>query len=82
MVKFAFSPIAVLLFVTTVVTARVKVVLSNDDGWAAANIRAQNAALELAGYNVSHCFSFFLCEAHFVRLSARECVGCSFGACG
>lgn len=82
MVKFVFSPFAVLLFVTTVVTARVKLVLSNDDGWAAANIRSQNAALELAGYNVSRCFSFFLCEAHFVRLIVRECVGCSFGACG
>jgi 5'-nucleotidase len=36
------------------------VLLSNDDGWAVANIRATNDALKAAGYDVCdrqlHCF--------------------------
>ena len=35
-----------------------KIVISNDDGWATANIRAQNSALREAGHNVSLVFSF------------------------
>ena len=33
--------------------AQTKILISNDDGWASANIRAQYAALRAAGYNVS-----------------------------
>ena len=39
-------------------TAQRKVVLTNDDGWATANIRQQFTALQDAGYNVSHFFFF------------------------
>ena len=35
------------------VHAQNKILISNDDGWASANIRAQYAALRAAGYNVS-----------------------------
>lgn len=34
-----------------------KVVLTNDDGWATAQIRAQNNALKAAGFNVSSLLS-------------------------
>ncbi|KAL5501040.1 hypothetical protein ACEPAH_9427 [Sanghuangporus vaninii] len=52
MIVSGFLRLTILFFVATVVTARVKIVLSNDDGWAVANIRAQNTELVLAGYNV------------------------------
>ncbi len=35
------------------VDGQTKIVLTNDDGWAVANIRAQNSALIAAGFNVS-----------------------------
>jgi len=34
------------------VDGQTKIVLTNDDGWAVANIRAQNSALIAAGFNV------------------------------
>ncbi|KAI5122401.1 hypothetical protein M0805_002952 [Coniferiporia weirii] len=37
---------------SAVVNGQTKIVLSNDDGWAVANIRAQNTALLNAGFNV------------------------------
>ncbi|KAJ7822461.1 survival protein sure-like phosphatase/nucleotidase [Mycena leptocephala] len=40
-----------LAFVVSAQTAK-KIVLTNDDGWAVAQIRAQNDALKAAGYNV------------------------------
>ena len=35
------------------VNGQVKIVQTNDDGWAVANIRAQNDALVAAGFDVS-----------------------------
>ncbi|KAL5480413.1 hypothetical protein ACEPAI_1683 [Sanghuangporus weigelae] len=52
MIVSGFLRLAILPFVAPVVIARVKIVLSNDDGWAVANIRAQHSELVLAGYNV------------------------------
>lgn len=34
-----------------------KIVLTNDDGWAVAQIRAQNDALKAAGYDVGTCLA-------------------------
>ena len=39
-----------------------KIVISNDDGWATANIRAQNSALREAGHNVSLVFFFLILQ--------------------
>ena len=41
------------LFATLTATRGQNIVLTNDDGWAVAQIRAQFNALEAAGYNVS-----------------------------
>lgn len=46
-----------LLALVTVVTAT-NIVLTNDDGWAVAQIRAQNTALKNAGYTVRTSFKF------------------------
>ena len=35
--------------------AQIKILQSNDDGWAVANIRALNTALNEAGFNVRIC---------------------------
>ena len=37
----------------SLVNGQVKIVQTNDDGWAVANIRAQNDALVAAGFDVS-----------------------------
>ncbi len=43
-----------LAFFALGVQSQVKnIILTNDDGWAVAQIRAQNDALKAAGYNVS-----------------------------
>lgn len=42
------------LALVSVVYGQVKIVLTNDDGWATANIRAQNDALKDVGFDVSH----------------------------
>ncbi|KAL5522068.1 hypothetical protein ACEPAF_1924 [Sanghuangporus sanghuang] len=44
--------VVVLFFAFTLASAQVKIVQTNDDGWAVANIRAQNTALVTAGFNV------------------------------
>lgn len=41
-----------ILALGTVSNAQKKVVLTNDDGWAVAQIRAEYTALQAAGYNV------------------------------
>ncbi|KAH8109116.1 acid phosphatase [Phellopilus nigrolimitatus] len=46
------APAAALLFFVSLAHAQTKVVISNDDGWAAANIRAQYDALISEGYNI------------------------------
>ncbi len=44
-----------LAFFALGVQSQVKnIILTNDDGWAVAQIRAQNDALKDAGYNVSY----------------------------
>lgn len=45
--------LAAFLFSSGSTNAQTKVLISNDDGWASANIRAQYAALKAAGYDVS-----------------------------
>ncbi|KAH8109105.1 acid phosphatase [Phellopilus nigrolimitatus] len=47
-----FHRLYFLLAATTVVNGQSKIVLTNDDGWAVANVRAQNTALKNAGFNV------------------------------
>lgn len=44
---------------STLASAQSKIVLTNDDGWATANIRAQDTALTSAGFSVSD-FNFFI----------------------
>ena len=51
-----FRMLAHLVFLIACLAAAVQaqnVVLTNDDGWATANIRAQDSALTSAGFNVS-----------------------------
>jgi 5'-nucleotidase len=57
MVRSFGVPFIVALAATTV-PAQVKVVMSNDDGWAVANIRAQFEAFEDAGFNVRYSFPY------------------------
>ncbi|KLO08832.1 sure-like protein [Schizopora paradoxa] len=48
----AASVLFSVLLAVALVKAQTKIVLTNDDGWAVANIRAQNSALIAAGFNV------------------------------
>lgn len=50
MITLAFVT-SVLSFVLTT-NAQTKIVLTNDDGWAVAQVRAQDDALKAAGFNV------------------------------
>ncbi|EJD00403.1 acid phosphatase [Fomitiporia mediterranea MF3/22] len=52
MTRSGILRLSCLLLVITSVLAQVKILQSNDDGWAVANIRAQNTALVAAGFNV------------------------------
>ena len=56
MISSSFLRLAMALFAfastTTTALAQVKIVHTNDDGWAVANIRASFDALQDAGYNV------------------------------
>ncbi|KAI5122402.1 hypothetical protein M0805_002953 [Coniferiporia weirii] len=52
MLSFAFLRVLVSLTAVVGVYGQAKILLTNDDGWAVANIRAQNTALRNAGYNV------------------------------
>ena len=44
------------LLATTQLQSKARLLLTNDDGWAVAQIRAQHDALRIAGYPVSFCF--------------------------
>lgn len=58
---FAFKTISLSflsLFGTIAVTRSQNILLTNDDGWAVAQIRAQFNALDAAGYNVRPGYSF------------------------
>jgi len=50
--RLAVSAILCVALWSTLGYAQKKIVLTNDDGWATANIRAQNSALISAGFNV------------------------------
>ncbi|KAL5514055.1 hypothetical protein ACEPAG_2816 [Sanghuangporus baumii] len=52
MLGTGYLRVALLFFAFTLASAQVKIVHTNDDGWAVANIRAQNTALVTAGFNV------------------------------
>lgn len=61
----------------TSASAQVKILQSNDDGWAAANIRAQNNALNAAGYDVSDFFDNVTVPLTKVSIhSGRHCCSC------
>lgn len=49
----SLSSVWIFLSVITAANCQVKIVHTNDDGWAVANIRAQDTALVNAGFNVS-----------------------------
>ncbi|KAK0463064.1 sure-like protein [Desarmillaria tabescens] len=51
-IAFPVTLLALFGFQTSWATTRNKVVLTNDDGWAVASVRAQNDALKKAGYDV------------------------------
>ena len=47
------------LVLLTISSFAQKIILSNDDGWAVAQIRAQNTALRAAGFNVGVILSHY-----------------------
>ncbi len=50
--RLTISAIVGVALWSTLAYAQSKIVLTNDDGWATANIRAQDTALTTAGFNV------------------------------
>ena len=58
------------LFVTA--QCQTKVVLTNDDGWAVAQIRAQNDALKAAGYDVS--VEYVICQSKTILISCTQVI--------
>lgn len=48
-----YLSVALILAALSIARAQVKIVHTNDDGWAVANVRAQFSALVDAGFNVS-----------------------------
>lgn len=47
------APLSITVSLICLVASAQKILLTNDDGWAVAQIRAQFSALENAGYDVS-----------------------------
>ena len=47
------------------------IILTNDDGWAVAQIRAQNTALKRAGFNVSFHKYDIMYDAVFIQFVSR-----------
>ena len=47
------------------------IILTNDDGWAVAQIRAQNTALKRAGFNVSSHKHGIICDGVFIQFVSK-----------
>ena len=66
---FLTSLLTIAVFVAAAHGLGVKnIILTNDDGWAVAQIRAQNTALKRAGFNVSSHKHSIICDAGFIQL--------------
>lgn len=57
MIFFPAALVSILVFVASV-NGQTKILVTNDDGWAVANIRAQYNSLKSAGFNVSLLLAF------------------------
>lgn len=74
-----FSRLSVLLALSSSVAFATNVLLTNDDGWAVANIRAQYAELQSAGYYVRAAASYDPLVVSFADLlgfSAQVLLSC------
>ena len=76
MVPQWLKPLTLLLFATLITIRAQTIILTNDDGWAVAQIRAQYSALKAGGFDVSISL-LLLCQQTYAPTS----IGRTFCTC-